>query len=164
VADDFGYYGYVTGDDHSMLVSPAAPDIERMQIEEFATAQRLDYVRGQKRAWTRQVAFVKDADPQEANYFVFCDTLDKPAAATWRLWLTCEKVALRAQTAEVKGKEDVDTDVCFVPTRSNLLRSTVFQQVLFQWHYYLIELPVQHSYFLYIPVELLREQFLRIVR
>ena len=81
MADDFGYYGYVTGEDHSMLMSPAAPDIELMQVTEFATAPRLDYVRGRKLAWTRQIAFVKDADPLGPNYFVFCDSLAKPADA-----------------------------------------------------------------------------------
>jgi hypothetical protein len=115
VADDFGYYGYVTGDDHSMLVSPAAPDIEMMRIAEFAPAPRFDYVRGRKLDWTRQVALVKDADPLGPNYFVFRDSLAKPAEATWRLWLTCAGVSLGAAgTAHAVGKEDVDTDIVFL--------------------------------------------------
>ena len=55
VADDFGYYGRAAGEDHSMLLSPSAPDIDLMMISEFGTSARLDYVRGQKKSWTRRL-------------------------------------------------------------------------------------------------------------
>jgi hypothetical protein len=126
VADDFGYYGYVTGEDHSMLMSPAAPDIERMQVQDFSTTPRLDYVRGQKLAWTRQIAFAKDPDPLGPNYFVFCDSLAAPADATWRLWLTCHEVTLRGHSAHAVGNEDVDSDVVFaMPAAVELSTQTI---------------------------------------
>jgi len=112
-ADDFGYYGNVPGEDHNMLMSPAAPDRAIMHIREFAPSDRFDYVRGRKRAWTRQIAFVKDADPLGPNYFVLCDSLTPAADATWRLWMTAKKVTTGPNTAAMIGKEDVDMDIFF---------------------------------------------------
>jgi hypothetical protein len=126
VADDFGYYGYVTGEDHSMLMSAAAPDITTMKITEFNAASRLDYVRGEKLAWTRQILFSKDPDPLGPNYFVFCDSLAEPADAVWRLWLTCSNVTLSGPTARVEGTEDVNTDIFFAqPTTPQLKTETI---------------------------------------
>jgi hypothetical protein len=126
VADDFGYYGYVTGEDHSMLMSAAAPDITTMKITEFSAGSRLDYVRGEKLAWTRQILFSKDPDPLGPNYFVFCDSLAEPADAAWRLWLTCSNVTLDGPTAHVQGKEDVDTDIFFAqPAAPQLKTETI---------------------------------------
>jgi hypothetical protein len=63
---------------------------------------------------TRQIAFVKDADPLAPNYFIICDTLREVAPATWRLWFTCKDVIPGVMGALVVGKEDVDTDVLFL--------------------------------------------------
>ncbi len=126
VADDFGYYGYVTGEDHSMVLSPSAPDIDLMTISEFATSARLDYVRGRKKSWTRQIAFIKDPDPLAANYFVFSDRVVPSDHVTWRLWLTAAKVTLEGPTASVEGREDVDTDVVFAwPERPDWRTETI---------------------------------------
>jgi len=121
VADDFGYYGYAPAEDHSMVESPVAQGV--MHVREFASSQPLDYVRGLKQAWTRQVAFVKDPDPLAPNYFAICDSLEKPAPATWRLWLTAHKVTVRPDGALVEGKEDVDTDIFFLRPQGLVLRT-----------------------------------------
>ena len=123
VADDFGYTGYGSGEDHSLLESAGAPSEAKMKVVDFATTDGLDYVRGVKGNWTRQIAFVKDADPLGPNYFVFCDSLKKPEPATWRLWCTAEKVQLRQKGALVIGREDVDTDVFFTHPKSPVLRT-----------------------------------------
>ena len=126
LADDFGYYGYVTGADHNMLTSAAAPDAAIMNVTEFASADDLDYVRGVKQAWTRQIAFVKDPDPLAPNYFVVCDSLAEPAPATWRLWMTAREVVVRNQGALLVGQEDVDMDLYFaLPEKADLTTETI---------------------------------------
>ena len=114
VADDFGYYGCAPTEDHSMVDSPVAAGRHIMNIVDFKTTPRLDYVRGVKHAWERQIAFVKDPDPLAPNYFVIADTLAAPAPATWRLWLTSSNVSARAGSAHVTGLRDVDTDILFI--------------------------------------------------
>ena len=123
VADDFGYTGYGSGEDHSLLESAGARSAAKMKIVDFATTDGLDYVRGVKGNWTRQIAFVKDADPLGPNYFVLCDSLKKPEPATWRLWCTAEKVQLKPRGALVIGREDVDTDVSFARPETLELRT-----------------------------------------
>ena len=113
VADDFGYYGRAPIEDHSLVETSVAASASPMRVKEFAPSDALDYVRGVKDGWTRQMAFVKSADPLEPNYFVLCDTLSSPTDATWRLWLTAAKVTPGPQSARVEGREDVDTDVFF---------------------------------------------------
>src|SRR5262249_26183763 len=126
LADDFGYYGYVTGEDHSMLLSPSAPDLALMSIAEFASSSRFDYVRGLKKTWTRQVAFVKSPDPLGPSYFVFRDSVAPADDATWRLWTTAARVTLDGPTARVEGTEVVDTDVVFAwPDRPELGTETI---------------------------------------
>ncbi|MBI2440308.1 MAG: hypothetical protein HYV35_02940 [Lentisphaerae bacterium] len=121
VADEFGYYDRAPVADQSMLETPLSSGLD-MRIKEFAPSQQFDYVRGVLGGWTRQIAFIKDSDPLAPNYFVICDTLSKPAPATWRLWLTCTQVTLSAQGALVAGQEDVDTDVFFTrPAQVKLL-------------------------------------------
>jgi hypothetical protein len=83
-------------------------------------------VRGEKGAWTRQIAFVKDIDPLGPNFFVLCDSLTPPADAVWRLWLTAKRVALDGSTARVEGKEDVDTEITFArPLQVELASETI---------------------------------------
>jgi hypothetical protein len=137
IADDFGYTGRAPVDDHSMVELPLMQN-ERMKVKAFAATPHLDYVRSSLNTappvdeyhitpyshvdyqhsvfsgWTRQIALVKDTDPLGPNYFVICDSLRAPVPATWRLWLTCEKVTLHPQGALVVGKEDVDTDIVFL--------------------------------------------------
>ena len=112
LADDFGYYGCAPPDDHSLLDSPVARGT--MQVQAFVPSDRCDYVLGAKQSQTRQILFVKDADPSKPNYFVIADTMSAAAQFTWRLWCTAEKVTLADRLAAASGKEDVDMDVFFV--------------------------------------------------
>jgi len=126
LVNDFGYYGHVTGKDHNMLMSPAARDSETMSISQFAASGTLDYVRGVKRAWTRQIAFVKDADVLGPNYFVLRDSLSPPDDATWRLYCTAAKVTVKGPNVLVAGKEDVDMDIIFIrPGRVDIKTRTI---------------------------------------
>lgn len=115
IANDFGYAGYMPADDHNMVVAPSATGRAIMQVTAFSTGEQFDYVRGLKSdAWTRQIAFVKDADPLGPNYFVVADSIKAPEPAVWRLWLNAASVNLGRQGARIVGNEDVDTDVVFV--------------------------------------------------
>jgi len=110
LADDFGYY-VPDRADHSMIESPVATGI--MQMKDFKTPERLDYVRGIQSGWTRQIAFVKDTDPLGPNYFVIADSFQAPALAKWRLFFAAQNVTTDSQGAFVEGREDVDADVFF---------------------------------------------------
>lgn len=110
IADDFGYY-IPERSEHSMVESPVAGGV--MHVSDFVPAERLDYVRGVQAGWTRQIAFVKDADPLGPNYFVINDTLQAPAPTKWRLYLNAQNVTPGPQSAHVEGKEDVDTEIFF---------------------------------------------------
>jgi hypothetical protein len=138
IANDFGYEGDMPAEDHNMVVASGASSGEIMQVAEFSSGPDLDYVRGVKKGeWTRQIAFIKDSDPLGPNYFVISDslrresaawrfwsTLKTPAPATWRLWLTAEKVTTtKGQSAMAVGKEDVNTDIFFIEPAGVSLRT-----------------------------------------
>ncbi len=101
---------------HSMPDKPATYNEERvMDLREFSTSAHLDYVRGIRRGWQRQIAFVKDKDPLAPNYFVVADTLDKKSVPTiCRLFLRANKVTPIPMGVTVTGKEDVDMDIFFL--------------------------------------------------
>ena len=113
IADDFGYEGYMPGDDHNMVTSTIAQDTGIMHVSEFAPAPNLDYVRGEKQAWTRQIALVKGDAATAPEYYVLRDSMQIPAPATWRMWFVANAVTPGANGALVVGKDDVDTDVYF---------------------------------------------------
>ena len=54
-----------------------------MQGKTFKPTPQFNYVCGVNEGWTRQVAFVKDADSMVPNYFVIADSFAAPAPATW---------------------------------------------------------------------------------
>jgi hypothetical protein len=101
---------------HSMPDRPATFSEESvMALQEFSTTGHLDYVRGNRRGWQRQIAFVKDADPLGPNYFVIADTLDaKSVPTTWRLYLAAAQITPTASGVTVVGRDDVDMDVIFL--------------------------------------------------
>ena len=86
-----------------------------MTIREFSAAKDLDYVRGTRRGWQRQIAFVKDGNPLGPNYFVIADTLNAESVPTiWRLYLSAAQITPNAGGATLIGKEDVDLDLFFL--------------------------------------------------
>jgi hypothetical protein len=101
---------------HSMVVGPATYNPEEvMAIREFSTTADFDYVRGTRRGWQRQIAMVKDRDPNGPNYFVITDTLDaKSVPATWRLFVRASQIKPAPGGFTVIGVEDVDLDAVFV--------------------------------------------------
>ncbi len=113
IADDWGYNSRHAAEAHSMIDAPGVTG-GTMHVREFTPGEYLDYVRGEKNAWQRQIAFVKDADALGPNYVVLCDSFAQPTDATWRLWLTAEQVKPNQRGAQIIGQEDVDTDVFLV--------------------------------------------------
>ena len=101
---------------HSMPDQPATFNEERvMALHEFSAAADFDYVRGQRRGWQRQIAFVKDADPLGPNYFLLADTFDAKSVPTvWRLFLAATQITPTATGVTVVGKDDVDLDIVFL--------------------------------------------------
>lgn len=101
---------------HSMVSGPASFNPEEvMAIREFSTAADFDYVRGTRRGWQRQVAMVKDRDPNSPNYFVMTDTLDAQSVpATWRLFARASQIKPIPGGVTIAGLEDVDLDVVIV--------------------------------------------------
>jgi len=113
LADEFGYYGYIPEEDHSMVESPAAGH-GLMHVHTFVTGPRFDYVSGVKEDWTRQIAMVKGDTPDAPCYYVMHDHLPVAVPAIWRLWLTAREVKVQGQHALEVGKEDVDMDIVFL--------------------------------------------------
>ncbi len=101
---------------HSMVSGPATNNPEEvMAIREFSTTPEFDYVRGTRRGWQRQIAMVKDADPNGPNYFVMTDTFDQQSVpATWRLFARASQIKPISGGVTLVGLEDVDLDVLFV--------------------------------------------------
>ena len=129
LADDFGYIGRHAAQWHSQVTSPSVGADELMQIEAFAPGKTLDYVTGRKGAWQRQIAFVKDADPLGANFFLLRDTHSATEEATWRLWLTTTGIKIHERGATVEGEDDVDLDLfIFEPGRLGLKTEPTVQK------------------------------------
>ncbi|MDB5336839.1 MAG: hypothetical protein JWN70_2458 [Planctomycetaceae bacterium] len=122
LANDFGYTGHPSSEDHSMILSPSARS-GNMRVEEFTTTERFDAVKGVRDGWTRHIAFIKDPDPLGHNYFVISDTLSKPAPLKWQLWLTASQVTTQPQAAIIQGRDDVDLDVLFTSPAKITLRT-----------------------------------------
>ncbi len=122
LANDFGYTGNPSSEDHNMLISPVARN-GNMRVEDFATTERLDILRGVRDTWTRHIAFVKDPDPLGHNYFVISDTLSQPAPMKWQLWLTAAQVTTKPQAAVIQGRDDIDLDILFTSPQQIPLRT-----------------------------------------
>ncbi|HOF89751.1 MAG TPA: hypothetical protein PLZ36_16860, partial [Armatimonadota bacterium] len=148
IADDFGYVSLAPQSEHNLLMAPGLGGL--MYVKAFATSPALDYVQGVKGTWTRQIAFVKSADPLGPAYFVFNDSLNTPSPYTWQIWLTARNVTLgnaQAPAAEIPreadgtamdqrftkptaasralmiGREDVDADLFILSPAKPMLRT-----------------------------------------
>jgi hypothetical protein len=111
--NDFGYIGRHPEQWHSLLTSSAIASESLMQIEAFFTSKSLDYVRGRKGPWERQIALFKGADSTVTDGILLQDTHDASAEATWRLWLTSQDISIHEWGAVVTGMDDVDLDIFF---------------------------------------------------
>jgi hypothetical protein len=109
LANDWGYIGRHARKYHNLVDGKAAGG--NMHVNAFATQPNFDYVRGKKGAWERQIGFAKDTAPDGASFFMIRDTYTAGDSATWRLWLTAEKVDVSASGATVTGIDDVDLDI-----------------------------------------------------
>jgi hypothetical protein len=109
---------------HSMVVGPATYNPEEvMAIRHFSTSADFDYLSGTRRGWQRQIAMVKDRDPNGSTYFVMTDTLDaKSVPATWRLFVRASQIKMTPMGVTIVGVDDVDMDVVFVRPAGAKLR------------------------------------------
>ena len=128
LCDDFGYIGRMPNVDHSMLTAMGLGGA-LMHVESFAPDPVADYVLGRAAFWTRQILFVKDPDPNGANYAVLGDSLVAgDPTATWRLWTFSDKLDLQPRLARVEGREDVDMDIFLASEKDPAMRQETIQR------------------------------------
>ena len=124
VADEFGYYGLAQAEDHNMVQSPLIGAVSAiMKVGTLKTLPNFDYLEGKRDGWTRRIAFVKDSDLNAPNYFVIKDSFPVPVPATWRMWFAASDLKISGQSAQVIGRDDVDTDITFLEPLSQPLKS-----------------------------------------
>lgn len=125
LADDFGYVGAHPAKFHSLPewsgIQPPSGPPSVMTIRQFATGRYLDYVSGTRDAWRREIAFLKNPQPAGNVGFLLHDQMLPPVAATWRLWLTGERLELPGPgRAVLIGQDDVDLEIFFWPASARL--------------------------------------------
>jgi hypothetical protein len=133
LANDWGYIGRHGKRFHNQLTSLSI--FGTMRVEDFSSQSTFDYVSGRKGSWQRQIAFVKDKDPMQSNFFLLRDTQHFGLSATWRLWLTVdpdhsEPVQFRQDRVTVMGADDVAFDLFFYePAELDLKTETLSQDI-----------------------------------
>lgn len=129
LCEDFGYYGRAAAADHSRVDDGFVEQLgNEGRIREFATGA-VDYLRGERAGWHRQILFVKDDAPLGPNYFVVRDSVVSGRQADWRVWIaTDETVDVNANPLRAAGRFDADLVVFIVtgpdarPTSETLTR------------------------------------------
>jgi hypothetical protein len=114
LCEDFGYYGRAPAADHSR-VDDGFPETlgSEGRIREFAAGD-VDYLRGERAGWHRQILFVKDADPLGPNYFVIRDSVLSGREADWRIWVAADETPpLDTNPIRWKGRFEADLVVFF---------------------------------------------------
>ena len=131
LADDFGYVGAHPARFHSL---PEWPDMQPqagppsvMTVQQFRSGKRLDCIVGTRENWQREIAFIKDPEPNGAVGFLLHDQFNSSQTrpATWRLWLTGERIEFPGPgRAVLIGQEDVDLEMYFWPADAELTAMT----------------------------------------
>jgi len=130
LTDDFGYVGAHPAKFHSLPEWPEMPQSGSpsvMTVQQFRSGKRLDCIVGTRENWQREIAFLKDPEPNDAVGFLLHDqfTGSQPRPATWRLWLTGERIAFPGPgRALLIGREDVDLELYFWPADAELTATT----------------------------------------
>lgn len=109
LANTWGYGNPLSSDDFSMVDSRQNDGF--MTTTGFSTGAVLDHFTGRSRAWTRRITLVKDRDPLGLNYVLIEDDLPGAKNATWRLWLTGERLERSSKGVTLVGCDEVDLDV-----------------------------------------------------
>jgi hypothetical protein len=122
LCEDFGYYGRAPAADHSRVDDGFGEQLgNEGRIEEFATGA-VDYLRGHRAGWHRQILFVKDDDPRGPNFFVVRDSVTSGRPYDWRVWVAAaEPPAVTANPVRVKGRLGADLVVFFAEPAQPLL-------------------------------------------
>jgi len=114
LCEDFAYYGRAPAADHSRVDDGFVEQLgNEGLIQEFASGT-VDYLRGERAGWHRQILFVKDDDPLGPNYFVIRDSVLSGREADWRVWVATDEVPrLDQNPVRLAGRFDVDLVVFF---------------------------------------------------
>ncbi len=128
LCEDFGYYGRSPAADHSRIDDGfyEALGVEG-KIREFVTGQAVDYLRGERHGWHRQIQFVKDDDPAGPTFFIVRDALTSGRAFDWHLLVATDHAPqVQENPIRAKGRFGVDLVVFFLqPTRPNVTTENV---------------------------------------
>jgi len=127
LCEDFGYYGRAPAADHSRVDDGFSEAIgNEGRIEEFA-AGAVDYLRGERAGWHRQILFVKDDDPLGPNYVVLRDSVASGRPFDWRVWIAAaEPPALTTHPARIRGRFAADLVVYFLePVQPRLTTQSI---------------------------------------
>jgi len=122
LCEDFGYYGRAPAADHSRVDDGFVEQLgNEGRIREFA-AGAVDYLRGERAGWNRQILFAKDDDPVGPNFFFLRDSVLSGRPFDWRIWLaTAEPPPVTGNPVRVKGRFGADLAVFFAdPPQPNL--------------------------------------------
>jgi hypothetical protein len=114
LCEDFAYYGRAAAADHSRVDDGFHEQLgNEGRIKEFASGT-VDYLRGERAGWHRQILFAKDDDPLGPNYFVIRDSVVSGREADWRVWVaTDEAPRLDRNPVRLTGRHGVDLVVFF---------------------------------------------------
>jgi len=116
LCEDFGYYGRAPAADHSRIDDGfyEALGVEG-KIQQFVAGDAVDYLRGQRHGWHRQIQFVKDDDPLGPTFFVIRDAVLSGRDFDWRLYLATDQApGVRENPIRAKGRFDADLVVFFL--------------------------------------------------
>lgn len=116
LCEDFGYYGRAPAADHSRIDDGfyEALGVEG-KIQEFASGDGVDYLRGERSGWHRQILFVKDGDSLGPNYALIRDAVLNGRDFDWRIWIaTDDPINTDTNPIRAKGRFGVDLVVYFL--------------------------------------------------
>ena len=117
LCEDFGVYGRAPAADHSRVDDGFVEQLgNEGRIHEFA-AGAVDYLRGERAGWHRQILFVKDDDPLGPNYFVVRDSVTVGGQADWRVWIATDELRGGSKSDADEGRFEADLVVFLAEPR-----------------------------------------------
>ena len=128
LCEDFGYYGRAPAADHSRIDDGfyEALGVEG-KIQEFVGGETVDYLRGERHGWHRQIQFVKDDDPLGPTFFIIRDAVLSGRDFDWHLYLATDQAPqVRDNPIRARGRFEADLVVFFLqPTDRNVTTENV---------------------------------------
>jgi len=128
LCEDFGYYGRAPAADHSRIDDGFYEALgTEGKIREFVAGEAVDYLRGERHGWHRQIQFVKDQDPLGPTFFIIRDAVLSGRDFDWHLLVATDQAPnVRENPIRVKGRYDADLIVFFLqPTKRTVSTENV---------------------------------------